>query len=420
MERSYPPSIGGLRSGTSFMPPSLLHRCPSLLAVVLAGLASALGFAADTTDTTHHLFVGVRLFVPYEGDMAPVRKMNGNRLTIETADGTRHELNQGSGFSWQMHPKVSRNQLTVGKLKTERIFSPQADPRRAWIGRQTGLINYQADRQDAADQSLREMDQRMAAADRAANDPYAPQEQTFAESAEGIQAAALAQVASAAQSMEMATDNSTFHELQDDELAAKEFDAIQLVFEISAAESVAEAYAVVILRIRHDGRLSDVTFQHNLGSIGPRPHRVSITKSGLAPGYELLDTRVYVFNHGEEIATNLSEKRFDLSVEDAYHYLLLDHAANHRHDTVPAQPVWSLAPPELAAAANPGIFDLNVTAQIDTDGSLLDLTAAGGAGIIPAHIRAIVDQVTFLPALANGQPITGSVTFNLVDYFKLR
>jgi len=397
-------------------PPRTLRHLFLAGGILSAALPMRVDAQGEPREGEAHLFVGVRLFVPYEGDMAAVQKMDGKVMVVETREGSRHEVDQASGFSWQMHPKVSRSQLSIAGFKADRAYSPQNDPRRSWVGRQTSLMNYQMDQRNLAENSLRTMESRMAAADQAANNPYNTQPQSFAESSAGIQQATLAAVASAEQGMAMAGDNSMFQNMAEDELAQAQHDAIQLDFEISSPEPIAEAYAVVISRIKTKNRLSDVTFQHNLGALGPRPRKVSILQGGLPLGYELVENHVYIFNHGEEIATNLSEKQFNLSAADAYRYLLLDHVANHRHETVPAQPVWSLAPPELTSAVDPARFDVSLTVDIDAEGQLVAIHDTDQ--IVTDAIRALVRELTFLPALENGQPAPGTIGLNLADYFK--
>src|SRR5690606_11046771 len=117
-------------------------------------------------------------------------------------------------------------------------------------------------------------------------------------------------------------------------------------------------------------RLSDVTFHHPVGRLDLTPRKVRILQAGLPAGFELIDTDIYLFNRGEEIATNLSERRIDLTLEEVRQYLMLDHVANHRNETLPARPVWSIAPAGLWAAEDRATYDFNIAVDIDENGHL--------------------------------------------------
>jgi hypothetical protein len=180
---------------------------------------------------------------------------------------------------------------------------------------------------------------------------------------------------------------------------------------------MADAYYVALMRLRDpDGKIHDVNFYKPIGALDSTPRKINHLQTGLPPDSEILEVKIHLFNRGKEVATNRSEKSFGLSAAEAHQYLLLDHTANNRGETLPARPVWELAPAALKSADSPGSFDFTVSVKVDAEGRV-DF-AKDANQIVPAHISAIVEQLTFLPALHEGQPVASTVAVNLADYFR--
>ncbi|MCF3651432.1 hypothetical protein [Synoicihabitans lomoniglobus] len=348
-------------------------------------------------ETTHHLYVGVDLYLPHDNEMMRVKNVLGRASLVETEDGRLEEMDQTTGFRWKLVPKVCRLAATVEDLKWEAAFSPRNDPKRQQVGRQTNIMNYQQDRLNEIDVptivgSVRDMGGQITA----------ERVNTVMEESNTLDA--------------MNSQDFNNKELES-RVRQNGHDAIQLTFKISSPETMAHAFLVARARLRGpEGQLSDINFHREIGAVGPTPRKILHLQTGMPAGYEILDVKIHLFNNGKEFASNLSEKRFDLSAAEARQYLLLDHTANHRNETLPAQPVWELAPAELRATSRPADVDFKVSVDVDAEGFLTAIHPT--EAILPDHVGAMIAQLDFLPALQNGQPVASTAVVNLADYFR--
>lgn len=57
-----------------------------------------------------------------------------------------------------------------------------------------------------------------------------------------------------------------------------------------------------------------------------------------------------------------------------------------------------------------------MTVEIDAGGKLVAIKQSDRT--LPAHVRATVEEITFLPALENGDPIASTLTLNPSQFFK--
>jgi hypothetical protein len=87
----------------------------------------------------------------------------------------------------------------------------------------------------------------------------------------------------------------------------------------------------------------------------------------------------------------------------------------NRNASMAGFPVWTLAPAALLGAQDPLAFDYPVTVSVDDRGRFV---AIDESIVLPDHIRTIVEDMVFVPALVEGQPIASNVSFNLMDYFR--
>ncbi|MDB4384795.1 hypothetical protein N9Z12_01965 [Opitutaceae bacterium] len=179
---------------------------------------------------------------------------------------------------------------------------------------------------------------------------------------------------------------------------------------------IANAYVFISIRVEREGKISDTSFYRHLSNIGPKPRKVRFNRDGFPPGFEIKGTKVYLFSYGEEIATNLSEKRYQLTYEEAREFLHLSHMGENRRETVPAKPAWSLAPKPLLASKDHQAFDFPLTINLDAEGKVLAFSEDGS--IVPEHVRQLIEELTFIPALENGTPVASSLVINPADFYK--
>ena len=125
---------------------------------------------------------------------------------------------------------------------------------------------------------------------------------------------------------------------------------------------------------------------------------------------------MHLFSHGEEIASNLSEKRYALTADQAREYLSIDHIGSNPIKNLPARPAWAIAPNDLFATNDVAGYDLPVTVEVGADGRAASWSSNGRP--VPAKIQTVIKQLTFLPALERGKPVASTANVNLAEFFK--
>ncbi len=363
-------------------------------------------------ERTHQLFVGIDLFVPTGSQMMQVRNIDGHHTTVVSEQGQPSEIERTSGFRWKLVPKVSNQDASISDLQYETTYSPAKDPYKQWVGRQTNIMNYQQDQSMMAELKAAGASLTVVVADQNGNVTRTSGEDVRPELFHEMRALQNEQ-----QMLNDLTRPDSIGKNADEGAEAPGHDAMQLQFNVSAPTPMAHAYCIALARLRKaDGEIEDVNFYKALGEIGPKPRKVTFLQTGITPGAKILDVKLHLFNSGKELATNLSEKRFDLTADEARQYLLLDHTANHRGETLPARPVWELAPPELKAVTQPAELDLPVLVNIDEQGRLTGF--ASQEQIVTPRQREMIGKLVFLPALDEGQAVASTVSVNLADYFR--
>lgn len=398
-----------------------LARFTSPVAIVFALIVSTLSAAnprevssQSAPDRDHHLFVGLDLFVPHESEFVAIRKISDKDALIDTPARDRVKLGNSPRFRIKMATKVSANSASIAKLKAEATYSAGNDPALIAMMDQARIQNAMADQVDAAEQRLSTADVRASAAeDIIAGDPDGGRGVAYEDTPEGIMEIASSDFEDALSIQETMTDTLDFGSNGDEEPS---YDAIRVSFDVSSEYPMADAYAVILIRVEHEHELSDFTTYKRIGAVDQKPRRVKIYHEGFRPGYKIKDTRVFVYNHGEEIVTNLSDKHYKLTSAEAREFVKLDHQGRNRRDTVPAEPSWELAPPILQATETSQDYDYPVTVELDAAGNLVSIVTAGQ--IIPEHVQAVLRETTFVPALEKGEPIATTLVVNPADFFK--
>jgi len=386
------------------------------LGLLVVGASASSISAAENSETDYTLFVGVDLFLDHEDEQVPIRKLERKRAQLDNPNRTAIKLDESVGFQWKRATKVSGTLVAISDLKTERVYSPRNDPKMGALKAQSTLQSFLSERVSVAQAAVARSESQAGFAAAAAANPFNSTGQGFDQSAIGIVAAADADLDIAAMDMGILnnlslTDGNGYTNGEE-----ASFDALELSFNVSSPFPVSNAFAVVFAQVKLNDIETNISFHHEIGEIGPTPRRIRATKLGFPPGYEISETKVHLFSHGEEIATNLSEKRYGLTDTQAREFVSIGHMASHKRDTVPAQPVWALAPNELFAAEDAPQFDFSVAVDVDNSGRVTKWSSSNVS--LPVHVQNVVQRLTFLPALEKGKPVASTVTVNPADFFK--
>jgi hypothetical protein len=353
----------------------------------------------------HQLFVGVDLVMNHDEALVDVRKIENKKVSLDNADREVVSLRDSDGLQWRLATKVSATSANISAFKPKRVMSPAKNPALKQLRDKQALMAFADDQKERREVALRQS-MRPSQADPSTDTPALTEEEAAAE-----MSAAVAEIDKFS-AMGAAFDRAkNFHH------GDEGFDAVQLSFEISSPTPIADAYVVAIMRVSVDGNLHDTTFYRQLGRVDESPRKVRFLQAGLPSGYEIKDARVHLYWQGEEIPTNMSEKNYAVTSAEAKMYLQTDYLGKHRFDSAPASPAWSMVPPALLAAEGPSEYDLPVTVELDAEGQLLAIQSENV--IVPAGIRTVVEQMTFVPAVEKGKGVPSTLTINPADFFKI-
>ena len=391
------------------------------LAVAALNAASPTkGDASSKNDKTHHLFVGPDVSISHESEVVAIRKLSKRDALIDTPSRDRVALGDAPRFSLKMAPKVSSNSASITELVAEETYSSGTDPER--IAMMDALD--QSRTQDILADQIHSAEQAMSAGggfslstgvgDLAGNSG-APDEETATELSESGDADDTAGIflEDMVARQESVVDARDFGGLEGER---PNYDSLRVSFYVSSEKPMADAYAVLLVSMKIDNETSGFTTYKRIGEVDQTPRRVRVFHEGLPPGYKITKTQIFIYNHGEEIATNLSEKHYDITSSQARDFVKMNHRGMHLRDTVPAKPAWSLAPFVLQATEKPEDYDYPVTVELDAAGDLVSIGTGGGK--IPDHVRAVLQETTFVPALEKGKPIATTLVVNAADFFK--
>ena len=398
--RYHPPSRPPGSGVCSFAIITFAFACGLQLASVAKPVAVN-SRSAPTRD--HHLFVGINLFLKEGADQLKVHKLAGEVAILDTPDRKRVNLIQTSGLRWKMATKVSANLVTIDDLELVETYTNLYGEGRDRISNQIGIQMMADQNLDRAELSARggQLNMGNSGSINDAGSDLGEESQSIIDQAVSLQGS----ISDAG--MLGAAPGDT---------AEQAPNAMEITFMISSDQLISDAHIFGTVVIQTDSGIHDAIFHEAVGKIDQAPRKITILQPGMPANFEIKQSTIHVFNHGEEFATNHAEKHYELTVAEAVEFVRLDHQGNHRRDTVPAKPVWPLAPALLHAALHPQEFDFPVTVKIAATGELESFE--GNELILPDHVRETVQQMTFLPALEAGQPRESTLTFNPADFFK--
>jgi hypothetical protein len=393
------------------------------LAVCLC-LPLALAAADEKTSApkTHVLFLGADLSVQHDKKLYRVEDVTGSALKIKIGRDDILVPTRMGPVALQVNAglKLASAAVQLDDLKSGAAYTYANDPMRKLEEANSNAIAV-ADAQDMAQAQMARAEETLSAAQNSAANSREP-------------ATAARDLANARQGMESAQrqlNASAVTSLSDRPnlgagalRAAKaegNYDAMEVAFKVSSAVELDRPYMVVLFRF-HDpaakpGTNGLVIHAQAMDPIDSKPRYVRVLRGGLPPGFEFVDCTVHIYNRGEEVATNLSAKRVDLTRAETQMYMVMEHLGAHKGATLPA----ILVPGSLRRAQRQGLSSAQLTrtffAQVAPDGALLG-AFADEACVTPLNdpaAEAALREVFFVPALDQGKPVAGVARVRFAD-----
>lgn len=398
--------------------------CSGALATLFVGVAIAagpVGAPPAEPPKTHVLFMGADISVEQGRALHPLMDATDFALIVRMDDKPLEVPHRRvTDIRIKDVLKLSATSVGIDDLKAERAYAEGSDPFDSLVRSST----FAAGEVAAADMAMREsMKAETAAAVAGAAVASAGTPQDRAAASEVLAQAQNRQAAaqqSAAQSLQSASFGSSMAERHQVVAGEDMFDAIRFSFEVHADRDLKQPYYALVALIREkDSRAKDPfkwTYVKPLGPIAAGGSRkVRALQGGLPPGYVLESWELHVYDGGEELATNLSRKRVEVTAEEAQEFQIIEHIANHRGRTLPASvldPVLVTAVREALSPAQAGrTWHVRVNMHGRVTGVFLD--ADGKQPTTDPAVVAVLKTLRFKPALAAGKAVESMVALQL-------
>ncbi len=204
-------------------------------------------------------------------------------------------------------------------------------------------------------------------------------------------------------------------------LAEGSYDAMEVSFKISSLVPLEHPYMVILFRFHapdaKPGVDGMVIHAEALDPVDAAPRYVRVLKGGLPIGFKVVDCTVHIYNRGQEVATNLSAKRVEMTHDETQLYLVMEHIGAHKGATLAAAAVPDSLPRAQRQGLSPEQLKRRLYVKVSKDGLLLGAYTDENCSVPLDDARATtaLGAVFFTPALEQGKPVEGVARVRLGD-----
>ncbi|HYC72801.1 MAG TPA: hypothetical protein VEB66_16440 [Opitutaceae bacterium] len=363
--------------------------------------------AAENKD--HVLFMGTDLAVQKGDSFLRVRDVVGSSFMVGTGDATEPVpmRMRAANLKVEKTLKVATGGVRIDKLRGDRTFTPENDPRLK-ADRETGAAAGAQASADLARYQAAELEAALGAA------------RSNGEVSSRVDE--LQRMLDRAEARDRDATNQTLSDMTNagahaanrhDAMLGGMFDAMEVEFELSSPEPIADPYIVIISRFREREAKAGVSrnwiYARSVGEIGPKPRYFRIREGGFPPGFVLEDYEVHVYDRGRELASNVSPKRVELTRSEAQQYLMIEHLAANKDRTVAAEPAVGRLPSDLRSRLTEGYYLQPYYVKVDESGNYAGvfMDAACNKPVTDPYLTDLFAGIVFKPALVKGKPAAG-------------
>ena len=383
------------------------------LCMVLTSVSSGAPAGAEAEARTHTLFMGADFDVQSNKVFHRVRDVSGGSFVIKVnGEEILVPMNQAPvEFRIQQSLKLTEHSATIGDLKGERAYSPANDPVKKFVREQPGGASHLQSSQAAMGSTLAQRDLGIAKSSGSPANIVA-QVQQQANSASASYSSALS-----AEGSDFNNVGSYSAKLQE-ELAKKLFDAMDVTFEVASPQPLNSPYVVIVAQYRErderPGIAHNWIYARTLEPIDSKPRKVRLLQGGLPPGFELLNFKLHLYDRGQELATNVADKRVPLTRDEAFLYLKIDYVSSHKEATLPPTAAMGKLPADLRSRLTSAQFAHTFFVKVSKDGLpgevFLDEACAQKAD--DSYLLSVIRDIRFNPALDKGRAVDGVARLN--------
>jgi len=378
-----------------------------------------------TPPKTHTLFMGANLSIVSKDTALPVSDVRSNSFVVDGPHGRIIVPAQSDQFRIKIDDtlKLTTNYVRIDKLTFDRSYTPGRDPMTKFADA-ARTSAYLDDGRDEADRALRYAGAGagFASANAAALAGTLGEADAAAELA-GSQAQlggaqASAERAEAMTHMDVFSTVSNSSRLTSD-LAAEQYDALTVSFDIASPRPLESPYIVVFLRfLAEKGRPDTASvwvYAEKLPDLDEHPRHIRFVRGGFPPGYHIDSYHVHLYNGTTEIATSASRKQVALTTDEAFQYHVVEYVVQNRGQTKAPAKASGFWPTDLRTRVAPDKLTRALFLKVGKDGRVLGIFVdqACAQPNADAELAALKPELHFLPALAKGKPVESVVAVKL-------
>jgi hypothetical protein len=196
-------------------------------------------------------------------------------------------------------------------------------------------------------------------------------------------------------------------------------DAMDVEFDVRSKRVLHNPYVVTMTRFRtkesKPGMVQNMVYAKSLHPIEEQPSHVHFVQEGFPSGFELLDFQLHMYDRGQEVATNISDDRVELTRDEAFEYIKTEFMGSHKDSTLPATLALAKLPSDIQGILNTGRyrqpFYVKVSDQGFVEGCYSDAKCT--QQLDDLYIDGVARNLRFTPALLRGKAVSGFAEVSL-------
>jgi hypothetical protein len=398
-----------------------IRRCFFRAAWLIPSLLAMAGDAKPPNPRPYVLFMGTDLAVEREKKLYRVEDVSGSEFKIHVGqqEVLIPTLNRQLTLQVSNSLKLSGAAVYLDKLHSGPAYTPENDPNRKITEAAVQAAGAEALQTQAYGQmTFAESAAGLAAANVSAGTgtPEAADASraAFEESQQNVA------IANAGMSRDMNNVGANIHRASV-QLDQENFDAVEASFKVSSDIPLDDPYMIVLFKFREPDAKGNASrllvHAKSLPPIDRKPRYIRVIEGGMTPGFKLLDCEVHIYNRGEEVPTNASTKRVELTREEARQNLAMEHASANKGATLPASAVRGTLSDEQRQRLSHEQLTRTLFAKVSKDGAVLGVYSDADCSqpLDDASSKAVTNDLFFKPALREGKPTDGVAKLRLAD-----
>ncbi len=358
----------------------------------------------------HHIYLGFNLDVYFENDYYRMEKYVDRSAKIDLNGSPELvDFKEIKKYQFKNEVKVSPFEIEVENLKIDRSYSLGNDPKLRAMTTSNVLSVHQSESEDAALTKYVKMSiiQGLHEAQGGEGELLGGGNLEDAKTALDISI------------NEFDSDMSHFGSIKRTE--DNMYDAIQASFYVSSDTPIINPYIIItadFTNLGEEDRVAKWVHVHPLNSIDYKRRKVFFKVAGFRPGYEIVSSKVYLYANGEEIPTNLSESRVEVTEAQAHEYIRFQYLDDNIGNTLDPSPVWKNLPQYILDYISQEQVNLLVTFKVSDEGKVTQLSSEHQEiREFDNKVRKALFALVFNPALNEGEPVEGKVQLKLSELF---